>query len=447
MKQLNTKNVVHNNTSTVSLPYKNKVININIPNHVKLDIIKPKKLEATINWQEKTKVILSSEQWKIFINNFKFKSVLIIINDATRATPSPAILDIILPIFNKYQIGVKIIVATGSHRELTAEEQSALLKNHFDQLKNDIIIHNAYDRNQLQYLEKTSFGTPVWVNKIVMDKKIGGILCINSIEPHYFAGWTGGRKSIMPGIAGIDTITATHRHALESTSKPCKLEGNPVHDDLQECFNILEKAANKPIQSFQFIIDSNKVIHNIVFGHPTNALKEGVKIASLIFQILIQYKYDLVIGIVLPPLDQSLYQAHKGLELGKLALKNQCDFLLWAACEDGVGPDSFLKPLEEIGLINPKKMLQKMKTNYKLGYHKAAKMVENASNFKLWLFSDLNEDIVKNALFNPVRNPQNWLDSIFNTKKIEHILVLYDAGVVVPILTNSERSPLPSSGG
>ncbi|MHA2364868.1 MAG: nickel-dependent lactate racemase family protein [Candidatus Hodarchaeales archaeon] len=417
----------------IKIPFSTKLIQLRIPKNINLEIIKPKGYDNSPDWQERMKKILNSKKWINFISQLEKKGLLIVINDATRLTPSVRLLDYLLPIFKKFKINLKLIIATGSHNAPKKDELIILLGKHLSLFNQNIIIHDARKQQELTKIGETSFGTPIWINKILLLKEISGILTINSIEPHYFAGWTGGRKSIIPGIAGIETITGTHKHALDPNSQPCRLKGNPVNEDLVECFDKTLEFIQKTIMSFQFIIDGSNTIHDITFGHPTISFSEGVKIASQIFQVPVKNEYDIVICVPFPPLDQTLYQAHKGFEHGKIVLKDCGDILLFASCNKGVGPDSFLEPLKEIKEINPNKLLIKLKDNYKLGYHKAAKLVDTASKAEMWLYSNLTEKIAQQALFKPIKELQVWVDNIINEKNVKNILILLDAGVTVPM--------------
>lgn len=416
------------------VPYHGRTMPLHLPPQAQLTTIRPQQPKVGTPWEEHLSVYWSSAEWTSLLTKAHGKTMLVVVNDATRATPTALLLRKLVPLLHEQDVIPRFIVATGSHRPPTQEELKVILGDYYDQYHARTLVHDAKDDANLTFVGETSFGTPVWVNKVLLDEEVGGVVAVNSVEPHYFAGWTGGRKSIIPGIAGYQTITATHKHALEPTSQTCKLDGNPVHDDFMECFDLIVGAAQKPITSFQFIIDSEGVIHDLVSGHPTEALTEAVAQAGPIFQSIIPHKFDLVIAVATPPLDQNLYQAHKGLENTKLATKEGGDILLVASCWDGVGPDSFLEPLQSDLLNHPTLLLAEIREHYKLGYHKAAKLVEGAERYHIALLSELPDEVTEMTLFRPVHDLQQWVEERLEGKDSPEVLVVYDACLTVPTL-------------
>ncbi len=163
----------------------------------------------------------------------KAQKILIIVNDITRPTPYEIILSPLLD--ELHQAGIKkenivFIVATGIHRGNSKEELGNifgkdLISNH------KFVNHNSDDLN-LKYLGKLKSGNELWVNSIISDSDF--IITTGVIVPHYFAGFSGGRKSILPGICGRKTIETNHSNMVHPNARAGNFKGNPVHEEMQE---------------------------------------------------------------------------------------------------------------------------------------------------------------------------------------------------------------------
>ena len=160
-----------------------------------------------------------------------------VVNDATRPTPSAEVLRVLQADLEVWLAApgnrLAFVVATGTHRvALPAEIEhifgSDLARAHSDR----IFCHDAKDTDRLVHLGRTARGTEIWVNRLLAEAR--SVLLINSVEPHYFAGYTGGRKSLFPGLAGYETVWANHKLTMEAGSETLVLGGNPVHEDLEE---------------------------------------------------------------------------------------------------------------------------------------------------------------------------------------------------------------------
>ncbi|MEJ2067607.1 MAG: lactate racemase domain-containing protein, partial [Deltaproteobacteria bacterium] len=146
------------------------------------------------------------------------------------------------------------------------------------------------------------------------------IVAISSVEPHYYAGYTGGRKSFFPGAASYQTMEHNHRLALEEGVAPMALTGNPVHEDMVEAMGTLE---GKEIYSLQVVLDRFHRICAAFAGSLEGSFAAAVQKAREVFAVEISARADIVVTIAPAPMDIDLYQAHKAIEHGKPALKTK----------------------------------------------------------------------------------------------------------------------------
>ena len=165
------------------------------------------------------------------------RRVVILVGDYTRAVPAKMLLPPLMDELHQAGISesqITIVIACGLHRPSTRQEMAQIVGDDWvRRLK--VVNHNALDSDRLTFLGKTRKGTPVWINSLVSESDL--CIALGQIEPHEYAGFTGGRKSILPGVSGEKTIR--YNHSPEMIEHPCAkpgiLEGNPIHEDMVEC--------------------------------------------------------------------------------------------------------------------------------------------------------------------------------------------------------------------
>ncbi|MBN2134569.1 MAG: nickel-dependent lactate racemase [Acidobacteria bacterium] len=304
------------------------------------------------------------------------KELLIIVNDAMRPTQTAEVLSELKEIISK--IDYKILIATGSHRPANDAEIKIILGDIYNYSRDKVINHDSRDDITNIYLGCTKRGTEVFINRFV--KEAEKVLIISSVEPHWFAGYTGGRKSLVPGIAGIKTIRDNHQHAMNPNSLVLKLKGNPVHEDIEDAISLI---GLDNIFSIQLVQNSDNKICDVFTGNITESFYDAVDMAGKIYSVSAEKMYDCVIAVVPNPLDNNLYQAHKGLENTKSIMKEGGTFIMVAACPEGIGQDVFYKLLLEL-----KDTSENIKREYHLGDHKAYKLLEFLNKNRLIIISD-----------------------------------------------------------
>uniref|UniRef100_A0A7V4E489 Nickel-dependent lactate racemase n=1 Tax=candidate division WOR-3 bacterium TaxID=2052148 RepID=A0A7V4E489_UNCW3 len=402
-----------------TITYGNKKEVIKIPDSINFNIltpIKPPLVDLNLAIQKlktETKDFLSSG-----------KSFLIIVNDYTRPTPTSQILEILSDNFLNKEI--YFLVALGSHRKPDEKENLQIFGNFYEKYKDRIFYHDCRNKNELVYLGKTSFNTPIYLNKLI--EKVDKIITINSVEPHYFAGYTGGRKTFLPGIAGYESISANHLLSLKREATLLAITNNPVANDMEE----VAKAVRKPIFSIQVIVDQKKNIYNLTFGNLITSFKEGIKWAEKVFCIPIKEKYDIVIALIKEPYNINFYQAQKGLENAKMALKEGGKIILVSSCEKGIGEEEFISIMKDAN--SPQEVIENVKRNFVLGYHKSAKLAELLTWAEVYTVVGIPDEIVEAIFMKPFTSIQDALDYTFKKDTVRNILLLPDASLMLPML-------------
>ena len=278
------------------------------------------------------------------------------------------------------------------------------------------------------YLGKSKNGTEMHVNKLGVEAH--KIVIIGSVEPHYFGGYTGGRKSFLPGIASFKTIEQNHKLALSPGAKSLALEGNPVHEDMIDALTTVKKE----IFSIQTVLDKHHKIYAATAGHINDSFLAAIDRANEVFAVKIKEKTDIVVSIVKFPGDIDLYQSQKGIDNAKLALKDGGILILVSKCRQGIGEESFVKLLSSCS--SPKESLERIKEKYVLGYHKAAKMAEVGLWAETWGVTDLDPEMLKKIFIKPYKSLQAAIDDAMKQKGDKaKILFLMDGGLTVPLVS------------
>ncbi len=355
---------------------------------------------------------------------------MVIINDATRPTPTSKILKYLLPVLSSHP-DVKFLIATGVHRAPTEEEYKYILGDTYNIFRRKIYAHDARKDEDMTYLGKSKNGTEMYINKLVPEYK--NILVIGSVGPHYFAGYTGGRKSFLPGVASYKTIEMNHKLALSDDARSLALEGNPVNEDMVDAMNVLK---DLNVFSIQTVLTGDHKLFAVTAGDLHKSFDAAIEFSNQIFCVPLKEKGNIVLTAAPFPMDIDLYQSQKALDNGKLALEDDGVIILISKCRTGVGEDAFLELLCRAD--TPKDIFDILGDEYKLGFHKAAKMAQIGIRAEMWAVTDLDDDIIKKAMLKPYSNIQIATDDaiklIKSKGKKPRIVVLPFGSLTVPLI-------------
>jgi lactate racemase len=337
-------------------------------------------------------------------------SVLIVVSDATRATASAQVVNLLVR--RLVQAGVSparmaVIFATGIHRPVTEKEKVELLTPFIVQ-RLQVLAHDAYDQTKLSTFGTTESGVTVELNSALKD--FSRVFLTGGITFHYFAGFTGGRKSICPGLASAKTIEATHMLALDFESGGRKagvqtgaLDGNAVHE---ECERVASLVA--PAFSINTIVDEQKRATKMFCGDWRLAHRAACNYYLNNFSAKIPAKRDIVIvssgGF---PHDINLIQAHKALDMAALACNDGGTIVLLAECRDGLGRPDFLKWFDE---RDARALAARLVNGYEVNGQTAWALLTKAERFRVCLVSELPPEDVRRMRMAPVRTIEEALE-------------------------------------
>jgi lactate racemase len=337
-------------------------------------------------------------------------SVLIVVSDATRATASAQVVNLLVR--RLVQAGVSpsraaVIFATGIHRPVSEKEKVELLTPFIVQ-RLRIFQHDACNLANLTTLGKTERGVTVEVNRAL--KEFSRVFVIGGITFHYFAGFTGGRKSICPGLASAETIEATHMLALDFERGGRKggvaagrLDGNAVHE---ECERVASLVA--PAFVINTIVNEEKRAVKLFCGDWRLAHRAACEYYLDQHSVTIPARRDIVIASCGGfPHDINLIQAHKALDMAALACKDGGTIILLAECSDGLGRPDFLKWFDESG---SRALEARLVNGYEVNGQTAWALLTKAERYRVYLISELPRDDVKRMRMTPVRTISEALE-------------------------------------
>ncbi len=351
------------------------------------------------------------------------EKIVIITSDITRPVPSYDVIPPILEELNAAGVAdedITVVFALGSHREHTEEEMIRLVgKEVYDKV-------NCIDAKaeNCVHLGTTKAGTPVDVFDVVAnaDRRI----CVGNIEYHYFAGYSGGAKAIMPGVSTRAAIQANHSMMVRDEAATGRIDGNPVREDIDSVVEFC------PIDYIvNVVLSEHKKILKSFAGHYIEAHRAGCRFLDTLYKVQIQERAEIVVASSGGyPKDLNLYQAQKGLDNAKFAVKDGGVIILVASCKEGLENKSFERWMTT---MTPDEMVVEIKKNFELGGHKAAAIALVKQKVDIYLVSDLDPDFIRSIHLTPFASVQEAVDAAFaKCGKNAKVTVMPYAGSTLP---------------
>lgn len=357
------------------------------------------------------------------------QTVCFIVNDPTRVANSQVFMPILLEELN--QAGVPddnmfVIFAAGAHRELSEKEMTELVGLEVAR-RVKMYNSNAYDPDQFQYVGTTSRGNQVSFHKRVV--AADHIVCTGSIVHHYFAGFGGGRKAMLPGVSSYETICRNHALMLEPGAEIGKLRGNPVYEDQIEGVEF-----RRPSFLLNVVLNEKKEFLKVFAGDYIQAHVGACEFVDQVYGTPLAQPADIVIATCGGyPKDINVYQLQKTMDNAWVAVREGGVVIILGECEEGVGSDQYLQWMEEYQ--TPEKIEEKTRCEFIVGGHKAYAVTRLMKKAQFILVSALNPDLARTLLFHPARDLAEALQIAFaKLGPAPEILLMPQGSLTVPIL-------------
>ena len=332
------------------------------------------------------------------------EKIAIVTSDITRPMPTAKVMPALLD--ELYAAGVSpeditLVFALGSHRVHTDEERKKLAG---ERAFAEITCVDS-DRSDCVRMGVTAAGTPVDITRVVAeaDRRI----CLGNIEYHYFAGYSGGAKAIMPGVSTRDAIQSNHRMMILPEACAGALESNPLRMDIEEAGTIcgIDFILN-------VVLSEHKEIIRAVAGHPIAAHRAGCRFLDTIYLKELSQGADIVlVSQGGAPKDMNLYQTQKALDNARHAVNPGGVIVLIGSCKEGLGERVFEEWMTTSP--SPQAMIERIGRDFQLGGHKAAAIAMTLEKADIYLVSEMEDEFVRSIFLTPQPSVQAALDAAF----------------------------------
>lgn len=355
--------------------------------------------------------------------------VAVLVNDVTRLARSDVFLPVLISELNSAGVAddrIFIVFALGIHRKQTAEERRAIVG---DEIARRIRMadHDCFDRSQLVHIGRTTRGNEVWVNRRV--REATKVILTGEIIYHLIAGYSGGRKSLIPGVAGAETTTFNHKLILDPQCRAGLLDGNPAHEDLLEACRLFN-----PSFLLNVVLNPQGDLTGVFCGHYEAAHRAGCAAVDRLYGVEVEKIYDVVLassgGF---PVDIDLRQAHKGIENAARALRHGGVLIYFSECKDGAGIRAFEEWVARY--TSSEAMAAALRANFVVGGHKAYWVTRLGEQFRIFLASSLPDSFVRQCHLHPAPDPDSILREIaMQSEKPLRIGVMPYANFTLPLM-------------
>ena len=383
--------------SVYHLPYGHETLLLELPDHLAVDWIEPPFAESASDPLQIVRDALEHPVDGQPLSKYRgAQSVAIAVNDKTRPVPLEFLLPPLLDALHAIGIPAKAIqflIATGTHLPMPADEFFRVLPA--DIIDRYIVLsHDCDDNDHLVFCGTTSRETPIWANRDFVEADLR--IVVGDIEPHHFAGFSGGYKSAAIGLAGRQTINQNHIMLMDPNAHVAEYNHNPLRQDIEEIGDVMgvQFALNA-------ILNGEKKIVRAISGHPRAVIQAGIPISQSICQTPCTIKYDLVIASAGgAPKDINFYQAQKALTHASLFTRDGGVIILVASCPEGSGSRGFEEFMEDV--TSPAAALEKFRLQgFRVGPHKAFQVARDAMRVRIILLSQLPSQQVERFLMTP----------------------------------------------
>lgn len=409
------------------LPYGDTLLPVNVPARNLIGVIRPT-LPSTESYSDR-ELIHQALQHPIGTPPLHQmvhpgQKVAIITSDLTRPCPSSLLLPPLLDELARGGVAdedVLVVIGLGLHRPMSEAEIAQAVG---PQVRQRVRVVN-HDPEDTVFLGTTSHGTPVGFFRPVVqaDFRIG----VGNLELHWFAGFSGGAKALLPGVASRATISANHALMTQPGVGAGRILGNPLRMDIEEGAAML---------GLDFILNvvvgEEQRILGVVAGDMIQAHRQGCSLILARGAVPVSQKADIVIASAGGfPKDINMYQAHKAMEHGSYFVRAGGVLILVAECREGWGNAVFETWMKSAA--SPEEILTRFQEQFCLGGHKAARIVETLRHAQVFLITSMPDEEVRRMYLRPFPTPQAALEAaLAELGSHSRVLVLPHAGSVIP---------------
>jgi nickel-dependent lactate racemase len=421
--------------ASLHLPYGSGVQHAEVPRHWKLRTLRTVPQEEG---RSERSVILDTLAAPIAARTLQEtvrpdEKILILVPDKTRRCRMDVFLPVLLEILAGCGIpdaAITLLFATGTHPPQTADERAALLGADIA-ARYRVREHDARDAAAHVHVGTTRAGTDIRLNRLVCEAD--RIIAAGTIVHHYFAGFGGGAKLFVPGVAAYETAVANHRRTITPDGRfhpGCAdgaIDGNPVIGDILDAVRFLP-----PTWYFAALLDENGKIADGVCGDLREAHEEGCRRVDARYRVHVDQAADVtIVSTGGYPKDINFIQAHKSLHHAAYVTRPGGSIVFLAECREGMGNDALL-PWFDIpagAALN-----EALRDRYAMNAHTALAMREKAARYRIRMVSALPDDVVRRLGMLPEATLQDAVRAAADDHPEGRVLILENGSLIVPRL-------------
>jgi lactate racemase len=350
-----------------TFPYGQTTLGFQVPDDADCTILAPHKTPAVVDPLDAVRDAVNTVDWSIYRG---LPSVGIAINDKTRPVPNHILLPPLLEKLESIGIAARNItfyIATGTHPAMMPDEYSAILPEEII-ARYRVVSHNIEDLDNLVRLGSSKYNTLVTINRDYFQSNLK--IVVGNIEPHQFAGFSGGAKTAVIGLAGWETINKNHLMMSAQGAGLGLYEGNPVRDDIEH----LGKITNIHL-ALNVVMNSEKQIVRAFCGNPQRVMRMAIPIVREVYEMPVEKPFDVIIAS--PgghPKDINMYQAQKALGHAVRVSRPGGAIIITAACPEGSGSGKYEAWVTNLTpeYRTPEGVIERFKADpFRIGPHKA----------------------------------------------------------------------------
>jgi nickel-dependent lactate racemase len=402
----------------VRLAYGENGLDLIVPDRIEVDRFGLSAAEKPLGYADFESRFAAAGARKLFAGGLP----LVIVNDGHRSTPTTRVLKWLDQYDSRLLDRLPFLIACGTHEEPSPDHLATIFGPYLDRVRDRLFWHDCRDLESMTKVGTDRFGEDVLLNRRAAEAV--KLLAITSVEPHYFAGFTGGRKSFFPGLTDRATIERNHNLANSLDCAPLRIAGNPMAEHLDEMLDLLRPDR---IFSVQLIVDAGRRIGDVFCGPIREAFAEAIVASEKLYAVPVEQPYDLVIAEVRSPLDRSLYQIQKALENCQLGVRDGGAIVVVAACRDGIGKRAFYDLADRWD----REANAPVDGIPRFGSHKLSRVVAMSRRIKVCLHSELSENQPRRVFYEPVADLQQFLDENIGSRDRKRLAIVHDAGHTV----------------
>ncbi len=416
----------------ITVPYGSETVELRLPPDSDVEFLRPHSTTPLADVDESLSAALAKPVGVPPLDTWlsSNSSVVVLIADITRAKGTEKLLPLVVRHLRNLGVeaeAITVLVARGAHRKLTKEERVFLKSGGLAGTR--VEEHNCDNSSDLSALLLTRRGTPVRTNKALRD--VDCIVLLSPVSFHYFAGYGGGRKLVLPGSSDRPAIVANHKLSLLDTDPvrlhpSCRagnLDENPVHEDMCETLGALDG-----VFGVNFFSDHAGDIVFINAGEPIRAHAEACETYKSVYLRRVEEPFSvMVLSAGGFPYDINLVQAHKAIRHAAGAMKPGGTILYMAKCEEGIGSASFEAALK----MEKSKFLKVAHKQYDLNNTTAVSLHELSERFEIGLVSDVNVDFLLSCGVKNCINRESFIARALEKQATNRLAVITHGGTLL----------------